>query len=428
MVQRGSTPRVMASSKPSKAGLPDSPATQLYCALGAFYILLIVYSSLMPWSGWRWPLGGVLDFVSRPIGEIYRRGMAINFLAYVPLGLLLASSDKNASPLRVFLRAILAGAALSFSMEAWQSYVPSRTPSKVDWISNTAGTLMGAAAVVVPRLETPLRRLLLRLRSEFRPGPVVNAGLGAVVLWVLSEWSPFIPVFQTEHLRSNMMPLLEALRTGKYSWQPFQLATYTLYLAALLLLITVLQNTGGKGLRIWAVLAGCVVLAKPLFYRHTLRLEALGGAAAGILLAFVFLRWRWRAKAAMLMLIAGFAAYRLQGSAWAYTGFNWVPFWMQLQERFDGFATILQTVWPAMGLGCLAVLSSSRVRHRATQGVVGGTLLLLVVFALEWALSRTGHGLGDITTVLLTLAGWSVPWLLAQEQASESRCAPVSPP
>lgn len=402
---------------PSKRSKPDFP---VYRTLSAFYILLIIYSSLMPWSGWRLPSQHVLSFLVRPVGEIYRRGMGINFLAYLPLGLLLAGSDRKTSPGRVLLWVTLAGATLSFTMEILQSFVPSRTPSKLDWSSNTAGTLFGAAAIVALRLDTPLRRMLVRLRSEFRPGPVVNTGLAATVLWGLSQWSPFVPFFMTERASGNMTALSEALQSGQYTWQPLQFASQTLYVAALLLLISILRNAGKKGVGIWALLVGCVVLVQPLFYGHPARLEIFSGAGAGILLAFVFLRYRWRNKAAMLMLISGFIAHQLRASSWTYTGFNWIPFWMQLQNRFEGFASILATVWPAMALGCLAVLSSNPVKSRTAQAVTGGVLVAVTVFALEWV--QSSRGLGDITTVLLALAGWGVPWLLSGTGISDSDC------
>ena len=72
--------------------------------------------------------------------------MSNNVLAYIPLGFLtccwLARTRQNA---RAFWLAILFGSLLSLSLECTQYFLPMRDSDSMDWLTNSFGTILGAA-------------------------------------------------------------------------------------------------------------------------------------------------------------------------------------------------------------------------------------------------------------------------------------------
>lgn len=83
-----------------------------------------------------------------------------NFVGFMPLGFFLCAwlylRGRNQHPV---LSAILFGAALSFSIELLQAYIPQRESGITDIITNTSGTALGAL------LATQIMRSLLTRRS-----------------------------------------------------------------------------------------------------------------------------------------------------------------------------------------------------------------------------------------------------------------------
>jgi VanZ family protein len=114
--------------------------------LALAYAALVLYASLYPFSGWRWPTGlDALAPLALPWTSWgYTFDVWSNVLGYLPLGLLITvAARRSAWPMR---RAALAGvllpAALSYGCEVMQQFLPGRVPSMVDFFTN----LLGAAA------------------------------------------------------------------------------------------------------------------------------------------------------------------------------------------------------------------------------------------------------------------------------------------
>ena len=108
---------------------------------------LIVYASLYPFSGWRWPPGATLtDLLVLPWPR-YFIGFDIvaNLLGYMPLGFLLCVLGwrRGAAAVNALLLAVLCGATLSYAMECTQYLLPQRVSSLLDALLNTVGTAMG---------------------------------------------------------------------------------------------------------------------------------------------------------------------------------------------------------------------------------------------------------------------------------------------
>ena len=152
--------------------------------LAGVYAALIVYASLFPFSGWRDQGIAPWAYLNAPWPQYWTRfDLVSNLIGYMPFGFLLTLAllrmRRGGAWLAVPL-ATLAAAALSFCMEALQSYLPARVASNVDLGFNAAGGLLGAlAAAVLERLGA-----IDRWR-RFRARWFMHDSRGALVLLAL---------------------------------------------------------------------------------------------------------------------------------------------------------------------------------------------------------------------------------------------------
>lgn len=119
--------------------------------LAALYAALVVYASLFPFVEWRDQGIASWEFLLAPTPRYWTGfDVAVNVTGYVPLGGLVAlaalrsgwrSSQVWWAPAGVML--------LSLVMEGLQSYLPSRVPSREDFLLNAAGAWSGAALAFV---------------------------------------------------------------------------------------------------------------------------------------------------------------------------------------------------------------------------------------------------------------------------------------
>jgi VanZ family protein len=112
------------------------------------YALLVVYASLYPFAGWRWPPGqSLLALAVLPkTNWLLSFDITSNLLGYLPLGALLMLALRR-SGWRVapaLLLALALPAALSYATEVLQHFVPGRVPAREDWLMNSAGAAAGA--------------------------------------------------------------------------------------------------------------------------------------------------------------------------------------------------------------------------------------------------------------------------------------------
>jgi VanZ family protein len=168
-----------ARNQPSGLALP----------LALVYCGLVAYASLYPFLGWR--SQGVMPwaFAASALPKYWSGfDVAINFLGYVPLGFLVAVAVRAAGkPYPAWLAGLFA-CALSFLMEALQTYLPLRVTSNVDWALNSLGGLAGG---LLAWLFHALG--LLQSWSRFRQRRfVLDSGvtLGLLLLWPLALLYP----------------------------------------------------------------------------------------------------------------------------------------------------------------------------------------------------------------------------------------------
>ena len=156
------------------------------------WVALIVYASLFPFSGWRWPAGTPLWDLLRLPWPIYFIPFDIvsNLLAYGPLGLLLAVARlrHGATWVCALLTAVLLGAGLSGLMEVTQHLLPQRVPSALDWALNSAGASLGGLAALLSQRLGLLRRWQSTRERWLEDG---NGGaLALLVLWPVALLFP----------------------------------------------------------------------------------------------------------------------------------------------------------------------------------------------------------------------------------------------
>ncbi|HWW70952.1 MAG TPA: VanZ family protein [Duganella sp.] len=181
----------MAASAPP-APAPVRKGSPLSRAALLAYLLLIIYASWFPFSGWQNQGLSPLIFLETSSMPRYwtKFDAIINVVGYVPLGTLIVYSlYPRIRGVFAFLLATACGLLVSGTMEAVQTYLPSRVSSNLDFYTNAAGCALGAlvGALTVRRLldQSQLQRLR---RAWFAPH--ASQGLVLLALWPLAQIYP----------------------------------------------------------------------------------------------------------------------------------------------------------------------------------------------------------------------------------------------
>lgn len=191
--------------------------------LSLAYVVLIVYASLYPFSGWRDQGIAPWAFLASPWPRYWTGfDLTSNALGYAPLGFLLALSflrrghqrrrPANAAALAI---ATTAAALLSFSLEALQTYLPARVPSNLDFGLNALGAASGALVAASLELLGAIDRW-----SRFRVRWFVEDSRGALVLLALWPVALLFPAAVPLGL-GQVLERLEAALAGWLQDTPF---------------------------------------------------------------------------------------------------------------------------------------------------------------------------------------------------------------
>lgn len=379
--RRAQTAYQHTMQRPSLAPTLRTAASPIARAACAVYALLLLYSGLAPWSGWR-DLGiDAFAFLTAPFPRyVTTFDLVVNVVAYVPLGaLVVLALYPRLRGVAAIGVALLAGAALSGTIEALQSYLPSRISSNVDLLTNTSGALLGAVLVAPSAAALIDRGRLVQWRRRwFEPG--ATALLMAITLWPAAQIYPEPMLFGNGNVRDSIAAAIEAL--GGQWWQfdaaafgpaEFVLAEAFVVAAALLAaglaLSSVLRN-GAPRYRLLAGLLACALAAKSLANAVQFGPErtlawltpgVFGGMAIGVLslTAATGGPRAWQVRIAFLSTIALLAAVNV-------TPDN--PYHLaQLQEwrqgqllNFNALAHWLSALWPLLLAGGLAWRAAGR--------------------------------------------------------------------
>ncbi len=173
------------------------------------YALLIVYGSLYPFYGWRDQGAGAFAYLAARLPRyITTFDIVTNLAAYLPLGFFaLLALHPLLRGARAFFVAGLAGCALSLSLEALQTFLPSRIPSNLDLATNALGAFAGAGLALAFGVELLGRGRMHELRHRwFLDGHQYDLGLVLLGLWLFTQLNPETLLFGNGDLRG----LLEA--------------------------------------------------------------------------------------------------------------------------------------------------------------------------------------------------------------------------
>lgn len=397
--------------------------------LAIAYAALVVYGTLFPIGEWAAPPGGWTNPITAPWPQSASRAdLLVNVLAYIPLGLFVASSlRRRARAVPACVLALTLGSGLSFSLETLQSALPSRVPSPLDWIANTAGTAIGAliAAMLDPRLAAG-RRIRAARHASFESGILPNLALAVVALWTFTQIAPFVPSPDVGNLRSGLKPIVHTLQNPS-SFHLFPALETALQLLALGLLVRNVERRP----RLWpfAAFSLAVLLYKVPVVGRQLTLEALTGWTAATLLLAALPVHRPAGRipyAIAALLIAHVFAQLEPGTGTLRANINWIPFGGQI-GTLGGMLDILETLWPFMALGLMARWSAPW-RWREWVMLGGGVLIAAFTFALEWAQQSIPGRFADVTDVFLAVIGWLLPWTFRDTRIRASAAEPAPEP
>ncbi len=151
--------------------------------LAALYAALVAYASLFPFVEWRDQGIASWEFLLAPLPRYWTGfDVAINIAGYVPLGgLVVLGALRSGWPRVSVWLAPLGVMLLSLLMEALQSYLPLRVPSREDFLLNSLGAACGAAIAFVLQRAGAIDRW-----NQVRSRWFVSHSRGGIVL--LSTW------------------------------------------------------------------------------------------------------------------------------------------------------------------------------------------------------------------------------------------------
>lgn len=174
----------------TSAALNSQPSPLVRLALLA-YALLIVYASWYPFTGWRSVGASPLAYLVEPFPRYWTVfDVSMDLVGYLPFGILLVlACYPRLSRIRAAVFSILVAALVSSTMEAVQTYLPSRVASNLDLMTNCTGAFIGAilGCMLTPSLLE--RDLLGKIRRRWFV-PNMSKGLILVLVWPLAQIYP----------------------------------------------------------------------------------------------------------------------------------------------------------------------------------------------------------------------------------------------
>jgi VanZ family protein len=263
------------------------------------YAVLLGYGSLAPWQGWRSLGVSPFAFLLAPWpAYVTVFDLALNVLAYLPLGFLVALAlypRRRGAP--TVVAAVCIGAMLSVLLESLQTYLPARIASNLDVLTNVAGAAMGAVAgtALAPSL-IDRGRLRQALRRWFRPE--ASPLLLMVALWPLAQVHPGPMLFGNGELNRDWGAAVLGLfgrQLAAFDASQFAAAEVLVTAAGMLAAgaaLTAGMTTHAPRLRLLLLLFAAALATKAITYGHEfgparalawLTPGAVSGLAVGLL-------------------------------------------------------------------------------------------------------------------------------------------------
>ena len=358
----------MSAHVPSAAPVrPHAVQTRLPGYLALAYAALVVYASLHPFTGWRDPVLPPWVFLDAAWPRYWTGfDLAINALAYVPLGFFAALALRGLLP--AWLAACcgaLSAAVLSFALECAQSWLPTRVPSNLDLASNALGGALGAFLTLWFGARVLLRAARAQ-RELLAPLPHVDLGLVLIGLWLLTLLSPEIFLFSGGDLR-QLLPIPPVLSYRPPSFAAMETVIVACHTLAIGLIVRALlggQRSPFLVLPVFFLLAlairtlAAVVLVNPAAAFSWLTPGTLLGlgAGSGALALTLWLPGPWRIALAALALMAGTVLVNLT----PYNPYSVAALAVWRQGHFlnfNGLTRLTASLWPFLALPGLILLA-----------------------------------------------------------------------
>ncbi len=357
----------ITSPSPRESGL-----TRVFLAV---YVLLVVYATLYPLTGWRQPGGPAFAFLTAPWPRyVTAFDLAANSFGYFPYGLLCALALRaRLSGGAAVVLAILSGGALSLLLESAQSFLPARIPSNVDVLANVAGATTGAlaAAIFGPWLlgGGPLHRLRAQ---ALMPGTAADLGLALLALWLFAQLNPATLLFGSGDLR-DLFAGAAGERHEAELFVSIEAAITAMNLAAVAVLASAGTRPEAPLRRLVALLIVVALVVKTFAFAILMQAEhvfawltpgAQLGLAVGVALAMAALWLQLTARLAMaaVLLMAATVLVNLAppNPYFAAT----LKVWEQGHFlNFNGLTRLVSAAWPFVALGYLVYLAATQRRR-----------------------------------------------------------------
>ena len=280
---------------------------RLRTLLAIGYALFIAYVSLSPFSGWREQGLNFAEVLSMPFKLTFTPfDAAVNVLAYIPFGVLVGLALRSRFGVMVsLLLTLLVGLCLSMGMEYLQMYLPTRTSSNLDVLTNGTGTLLGGFLAVSIVSWTWLHIRLMRWRSDFfHRGREMDFGLALLTLWVFGQINPTLPMLGNVFIsEAALQPFVSPLPEPFIWWECLAVALNLIMPGVLML--TLLRNPRRVVTGLLAVLAlvalikfiAAAILLKSWALLLWINSEAMLGMLLGMALLITLL---WQSRIAVL--------------------------------------------------------------------------------------------------------------------------------
>lgn len=338
--------------------------------LAALYAALVVYASLFPFVEWRDQGIASWEFLFAPTPRYWTGfDVAVNVAGYVPLGGLVALAALRSGWRTSWVWWAPAGVMLlSLVMEGLQSYLPSRVPSREDFLLNTAGAWGGAALAFVLQKAGAIDHWNL-LRSRWFV-PHSRGGIVLLATWPVGLLFPASVPLGLGQVVTRLEGLLQTYveDSGFEAWLPVRDADLLPLAPSTELLCVTL------GLLIPCLLGFCVVRAVwrravvvavttvsailvsalsaalswgPVHAWAWLDVPAQIGVFTGASLALLLVFVSWRASAALALLSLGVYLSLLNQAPESPYFSQTLQLWEQGRFiRFNGLAQWVGWLWP----------------------------------------------------------------------------------
>jgi VanZ family protein len=371
----GPTP-AQAAAPPADAKPPVTPATRsspITRAALLAYLFLIIYASWFPFSGWHnQGLSPLIFLETTSMPRYWTKFDAItNVVGYIPLGTLIVYAlYPRIKNLWALLIAAASGLLVSGTMEAVQTYLPTRVSSNLDFYTNAVGCAIGGLIGVLTVRRLLDQSQLQRLRQAWF-APHASQGLVLLALWPLAQIYPqnflyglgqLLPILSDwlSQLLDMDIDLAGLIRpdvdlTVEQYWLSETIITACGMVGAGLTLLCLLRKPAPRGLMVAAMIAASVLVkglaTALLFSPENAFVWITPGAEGGFLIGAIMLAGLAYAphvaqrRLAITTLLLGLAIINITPANPYFVAT--LQTWVQGKFlNFNGAAQFLSLLWP----------------------------------------------------------------------------------